>query len=133
MIVYQLNTNNFMYLVYSVLSRLNKSIIQLIKCVTSKNVHPFSSHILRDLRRWIQQIQVVIEEVGVLLLDLVVIDSDAVAERHLIADARGAGIEHLVGRAVYVRIRVLDYGQKLWIHHGTAGSGAVLIGQATRV
>ncbi len=43
-ILYTLNTNNFMYLVYSFLSRLNKSIIQLIKCVTSKNVHPYTMY-----------------------------------------------------------------------------------------
>ena len=38
---YILNMNNFMCLVYSILSRLNKSIMHLIKCATSINVHPF--------------------------------------------------------------------------------------------
>ena len=39
-IFYISNTKNFMYLVYSILSRLNKSTMHVIKCVTSKNVHP---------------------------------------------------------------------------------------------
>ena len=37
-IFYILNTNNFMCCVYSNLSRLNKSIMQLIKCVTPKKL-----------------------------------------------------------------------------------------------
>ena len=52
-IFYMLNKNNFMFPVYSILSRLNKSIMYLIKCVTSIDVHPYFFVVLIVFFGWV--------------------------------------------------------------------------------